>query len=264
MMTPLAYEDEALSTENFTEADHSSLAATGKISSTDLLLFAEKLAVPASEDMFQRPRIVELLSRSLNQFNGTMISGRVRTGKTTAAADVARRYGRVGWYSIEATDIDWQLFSKYFCSAVRSMLDTKTDFPMAPGTVSEETISAFLNDVLQTDKTSADPRLLVLDDIHHVFDAPWFSDLFKHLLFSVGADIHLLFTCRSKPPLPLWRLRSKQLLNVIDEKVLVFDASETEAFLRARGHRSALAKAAQKHSFGRIGKIVDYVAAAAD
>lgn len=260
MISPLAYDDDALSAEAFADSESS----FGSIRSdhepmSEMHLFAEKLAVPSTEGMVNRPRLNDLLAKSVGHFNGTLLSGRARTGKTMAAADLARGYDRVAWYSVESTDIDWALFSRYFQAAVENAQGTRSQ-PIAPATGSQIAISSFLGDLLGPGiNESGSPMLIVVDDIHHVFDAPWFSDLFNLLLFSVLPNSHLLFTCRSKPSLPLWRLRSKQLLNVIDEKVLAFDQTETAQFVKANGYPVSSAKTAHKQSFGRIGKIVDHL-----
>jgi hypothetical protein len=62
--------------------------------------------------------------------------------------------------------------------------------------------------------------------------------------------------CRSKPPAPLMRLRSKQMLNLLDEKVIAFDEKETELLLRKRGRSGVNAERARRDSFGRVSKIL--------
>jgi len=62
--------------------------------------------------------------------------------------------------------------------------------------------------------------------------------------------------CRSKPPSPLWRLRSKQVLNVIEEDQLAFTTDETEALFRMLDS-TADPSAAQEEAFGRVGKLVE-------
>ena len=62
--------------------------------------------------------------------------------------------------------------------------------------------------------------LLVLDNVHHLFDAGWFPEFFRQMIISLGPETRLLMLCRSRPSAPLWRLRSKQMLNVIDETII--------------------------------------------
>jgi ATP/maltotriose-dependent transcriptional regulator MalT len=58
---------------------------------------------------------------------------------------------------------------------------------------------------------------------------------------------------RSKPPTPIWRLRSKQVLNVIDEKLLAFSLAEAQEFFAFHGVSQADVAAALAESFGHAG-----------
>ena len=99
------------------------------------------------------------------------------------------------------------------------------------------------------------PVLIVLDDIHNVFDCDWFVEFFTTLLYSLPSDVHLLMLSRSNPPVPLWRLRSKQVLGVIDEKLLAFNLEETEKFLKSGSISTEKALQAHRKSFGRISRL---------
>jgi hypothetical protein len=61
--------------------------------------------------------------------------------------------------------------------------------------------------------------------------------------------------CRGTPCNPLWRLRSKQVLGVIDEKVLNFNSMEAHELLSSKGFKPEIAKDIYDESFGRILKI---------
>jgi ATP/maltotriose-dependent transcriptional regulator MalT len=97
---------------------------------------------------------------------------------------------------------------------------------------------------------------MVIDNVHHLFDAPWFCDFFSLMLHSVTPGSHVLMLCRSRPPAPLWRLRSKQVLNVVDEKLLAFTLPETEEFCRSRGVPISAAPRAHVESFGRASRLI--------
>jgi ATP/maltotriose-dependent transcriptional regulator MalT len=91
--------------------------------------------------------------------------------------------------------------------------------------------------------------LIVLDDIHHLFDAHWFGDFFNLLLYSLPAGSHLLMLCRSRPPGPVWRLRSKQMLDVLDERSLPLTCRKPKRFLKAWTAR-VRCRHAHRDSFG--------------
>jgi ATP/maltotriose-dependent transcriptional regulator MalT len=232
----------------------------------DLPLLAEKLQVPETDNIVQRDRLQELLEKSRSSFAATLISGRAGTGKTVAAAEFARSAKNAAWYSVDPADCDWNVFSKYFTAAV-SGAGNNADVSHASDVPEDFTPAAaarFLVDRFSTDgKTKREPFLVVLDNIHHLFDAEWFTDFFNLLLLSLNSEAHVVLICRSKPPSPLWRLRSKQVLNVIDEKVLAFTLPEAEEFCRMLRLPKSAARKVHGDTYGRISKLVQFFNAAA-
>jgi LuxR family maltose regulon positive regulatory protein len=222
-----------------------------------------KLKRPEVDAVVARPRIDTLLRSSTEQFPATLISGRAGTGKTAIAAGFAASQKNVFWYSVESTDADWTVFSRYFSAALSGKVfgeHQEIDLHAADAEIAEREIARFLVNRFSNAYagTSAGPALIVLDDIHHVFDASWFDDFFNLLLYSLPPYTHLMLTCRSKPPGPLWRLRSKQMLNVLDEKVIAFNAAETEELYKKLGLNGSAAKQAHKQCFGRVSKLLKY------
>lgn len=228
--------------------------------SEDFHILSEKLSIPSFDGVLRRLRLNEMIEKSLSQFGATLISGRSGTGKTALAADFANNRSKVAWYSVESPDVDWRVFSRYFSTGLNpSFSSVKTAALGKPesGDPSTAVMSQFLADVFSELDARADeePLLIVLDDLHHIFDAPWFGSFFNLLLYSLREDTQLLLLCRSRPPSPLWRLRSKQMLNVIDEKLLAFNCEETTKFFRRAGLSAKTARKAHADSFGRIAKV---------
>jgi len=228
-------------------------------------ILRDKLQIPTLKGLLERPRIDALLVKSLDQFPATLISGRSGTGKTVVAATFAAGRQNVSWYSVESTDVDWPVFSRYFSASL-----SETFFGSANGSasksdlsnkeISQTEIARFLIDRFSRDiGPSPSGSLIVLDDIHNIFDAPWFEDFFNLLLYSLPPETHLLLLlCRSKPPGPLWRLRSKQMLNVLDEKVIAFNGAETEELFQGLGLPGSMAQMAQQECFGRVSKLLQF------
>ena len=226
-------------------------------------LITEKLSVPHSADLVERPRLMSLIRRSKKQFPATLVSGRAGTGKTTLAAAFARECPKVCWYSVQSTDTDWGIFARYFSA---SLLGPGSDdiYRVPNGGVSfrvtQNEIARFL--IRNFTQTSVfpigEPALIVLDDIHHIFDTAWFDEFFNLLLYSLPSEAHLLLLCRSKPPSPLMRLRSKQMLNLLDEKVIAFNPSETEILYKKMGLPENFAELANQECFGRIAKLLEF------
>lgn len=256
-MIPFAYENDLVLGESYIAPETGS---SQKLERRDTPLMADKFRMPDVTGMIERPRINDLLSNASVRFAANLISGRARTGKSMAAAEFARSYKKVAWYTVDTSDNISEVFSKYFRECVSSAIGGRTKRAgCTEWSETPEEMSAHLSDLfgLIKPRTKSSPMLIVLDDVHHIFDAPWFADFFHILLYSLDPSIHLLLLCRGKPPLPLWRLRSKQLLNVIDERVLAFDHAETAALCAKLGCSPGKAAKIFGASFGRAGKVAD-------
>jgi len=221
----------------------------------------EKLEIPQVSGVIKRQRVEGILRKSLSQFPATLVSGRAGTGKTTAVAELARVFERSAWYSVEPADIDWNVFAHYFAASVLGAVQSKASVAdVLPDEIhaSQSAIATFLINLFAEAETELlhEPLLIVLDGIHHLFDAEWFGEFFSLLLSSLPENTNLLLLCRSKPPGPLWRLRSKQQLNVIDEKLLAFNLAETVELLKRAGVSRSDAERAHAATFGRIAKLL--------
>lgn len=220
----------------------------------------EKIGLPKLDGLIERPRLESLIKSSADRFVANLISGRARTGKSATAAAVARGYSRVAWYTLDLTDNSWPVFANYLAAAVLRAANNEASIPKfgeEPEMPCSEEVAHYLVRLLPyTYTVDVDkPMLLVLDDLHHIFDAEWFADFFNFLLYSLPPSVHLLLLARGTPPLPLWRLRSKQLLNVINEDLLLFDQGETEEMCEILGCPRSAASTYEA-SFGRIGEIL--------
>ena len=216
-------------------------------------LFGEKMRIPETGRFISRPRLNTLLEKSCAQTGATLVCGRAATGKTVLAADFARSYKKVAWYQIDSTETDWHLFARYFAAVFEEDFAEYRD-------AGDEVLLFVEKLLLKVAGRSEEPVLIVLDDVHNVFDAEWFAEFFVSLLYSLAPNLHLLLLSRVKPPQPLWRLRSKQVLGVVDEKLLAFNLDETRQFLRR--HKIPVVQAARAHAqtFGRISALRQMVA----
>ena len=150
----------------------------------DVHLLREKMQIPRVRGVIKRPRLDEALKKSLSQFPATLVSGRAGTGKTTLAAGLARAQENAAWYSVESADIEWNVFAHYFATCI--LKAAKSRVPVAdllPEEIhaSQSVIATFLINVFAEAETALlrEPLLIVLDGIHHVFDAPWFGEFFS-------------------------------------------------------------------------------------
>ena len=165
---------------------------------------------------------------------------------------------------MESSDVDWNVFASYLAASVLRAVGSEKavgDSLPAVANSSPAAMAMFLLNIvseLETAEKGSRP-LLVLDGIHHLFDADWFGGFFNILQPSLSETADLLLLCRSKPPNPLWRLRSKQQLGVIDEKTLAFDRDETILLLKQVGRPQAEAARIHAETFGRVSKLLPLI-----
>ena len=102
---------------------------------------------------------------------------------------------------------------------------------------------------------TANPLLIVIEDLHLVSDSDWLSPFFTRVLPLLPSEVHVLITSRNLPSAPLWRMRSKQSLVVIDEATLAFTRSEAIELFASYGLSREQASIALDHTHGRAGAL---------
>jgi len=252
------------STESYSPPIKTTAAKPSKGERDGVHILNEKLEIPYCAGLVERPRLIEKLERSLSHFATTLVSGRAGTGKTSIAAAYAQTRESAAWFTVESSDIHWNVFASYLAASVLRAVGSKK----AVGNVlppvnnsSPAAMATFLHNIVAEVETAVNDHrpLLVLDGIHHLFDADWFGGFFNVLQPSLSETADLLLLCRSKPPNPLWRLRSKQQLDVIDEKTLAFDRDETIVLLKRAGRSQAEAARIHTETFGRVSKLLPFI-----
>lgn len=226
-------------------------------------LISEKVMVPEALPRLSRPRLLRLLAEGLASYNATIISGRAGSGKTILAADFARHARRpVSWYKVDAADFKLRDFMEYLAESVsqkRPSIDPVSLLELADSALSVRAEMVAESLVFRLSETNSEPLLMVIEDLHLVFDADWVVPFFHRLLPLLPADVHVLLTCRSMPPAPLWRMRSKQTLLVIDESELAFTQDETIEWFRRRGLDERQARFAWIRTNGRCGALANFI-----
>lgn len=222
-------------------------------------LFAEKLRVPKFDEQILRPRLDRMLLKFSGQFGATLLLGRAGTGKTALASEFSQRYKKVAWYSVDSADDGWNVFSKYFAASFGEtfLKETLTDGKDFSSTPTANEIAYFIEGLLVRISAinSNEKHLIVLDNAHYIFDSEWFTTFFTTLVYALSPNTHFLMLSRCEPGLPLWRLRSKQVLGVIDEKLLSFNFEETRKYMRNYAPSLNVTENLHIKSFGRISKL---------
>lgn len=226
------------------------------LASAKLELITEKIAQPSPSPRVSRARLLSILEKSMAACTATIISGRAGTGKTALAVDFAHKCGRpVAWYKVDAPDADPKIFFRYLIGSIRERqagFGTRSLMPLVD--VADLDLMAWLTQEFVyelTEGKTAGPILIVIEDLHLVSDSDWLVPFFSQLLPLLPPDVHVLITSRSLPPAPLWRMRSKQSLVVIDEATLAFTRAEAIALFESYGLSSEQASIALDHTHGR-------------
>jgi LuxR family maltose regulon positive regulatory protein len=222
-------------------------------------IIQDKISLPAESPRLSRTRLLNKLTRSLASCNSTVLNGRAGTGKTLLAVDFARHCGRkIAWYKVDASDGDPRVFFHYLIASIQEHradfckrwleqwlnLFTTADIPLLA--------ESFVYELLEH---SGDPLLIVLDDLHLIYDEDWVVPFFSRLAPLLPAEAHLMILGRILPPAPLWRMRSKQTLSVIDESSLAFTLEETAALCQSLGVGESVVVDIYQQSRGRAAQV---------
>lgn len=214
-------------------------------------LIEHKIFPPQEKPAFSRKRLLDALESSLETHTVTVLAGRAGTGKTVLSLDFARHcYRNVAWLKVDATDSEIWTFLRYLSGCVARIYPRFGRHRWSYALQGEFNPSILAELYVYEVQRLREPLLLVLDNLHHVYDSDWFVPFFSRLISLLPSDVHLLILARSLPPAPLWRTRSKQKLCVIDEQALAFTLSEAEELFESLGLDVEGARKAHSHSRG--------------
>ena len=225
-------------------------------------LITSKITIPTETPLVCRQGLLDTLRENLESCHTTVINGRAGTGKTMLAVDFVRRYvGIAAWYKVDAPDMSLPVFIDYLVASVarvrpgfgRQTLDCQArPFSIGGTEVGGEFDVAGLAEAFVYDlERLAEPLVLVIDDLHLIYDAVWVAPFLHHLLPLLPAETHMLILGRGLPPAPIWRLRSKQRLFVINEHMLAFTQTEAEELFSSYGLDAEKARLALEQTGGR-------------
>src|SRR5262245_53327175 len=218
-------------------------------------LIASKITIPNEAPNVSRQGLLDTLRENLKSCHATVINGRAGTGKTMLALDFVRRYvRRPAWYKVDAPDMSLPVFLEYLVASVASVrpgfgrqtLELRArSYEKARGEGGGELdIKGLAEAYIYDLERLTEPLVLVIDDLHLIYDADWVAPFFHRLLPLLPAEAHMLILGRGLPPAPMWRLRSKQRLLVINEHMLAFTLAEAEELFSGYGLGAAEASLA--------------------
>jgi LuxR family transcriptional regulator, maltose regulon positive regulatory protein len=225
-------------------------------------IITSKITIPTETPLVCRQGLLDTLLENIKSCHATVINGRAGTGKTMLAVDFVRRHeGRAAWYKVDAPDMSLPVFLEYLVASVaqvrpgfgRQTLDCRARSSGTGGAEVggefniAELAEAFVYDL----ERQAEPLVLVIDDLHLIYDTDWVIPFFHRLLPLLPAETHMLIMGRGLLPAPMWRLRSKQQLFVITEQMLAFTQTEAEGLFSGYGLGAEEARSALLRTGGR-------------
>jgi LuxR family maltose regulon positive regulatory protein len=231
---------------------------------TSCELISEKIVRPSPTSRIPRSRLLGILNQSISACTSTIICGRAGTGKTSLAVDFSLCCRRpTAWYKVDAPDGDLRIFFQYLIASIqrqRAVFGTRALSAIVA--IAERDHVPLLAEAFAYELTEDEhnPLLIVIEDLHHVCDAEWLVPFFRRLLPLLPSHVHVLITSRTMPPAPLWRMRSKQTLLVIDENTLAFTRFEASELFESYGLSHEQATIALDHTHGRASALAAFAA----
>jgi LuxR family transcriptional regulator, maltose regulon positive regulatory protein len=176
------------------------------------LLTTKTQAPPLAPDLVARPRLLDRLNAGLRpDVRLTLISAPPGFGKTTLVQQWLQTLERpTAWFSLDAGDNDLVRFVNYLAASLNQIgLDITFPVQVYPGTRIALQPEVLLAGLLNEISAGHQPFVLVLDDYHSIQSQP-VHDALAFLIERQPANMHLIITTRTEPPLPLARLRARR------------------------------------------------------
>jgi LuxR family transcriptional regulator, maltose regulon positive regulatory protein len=244
------------------------IESSNDLRATRTELIVEKIVKPSFVPQLSRERLLAILENSLISCTATIISGRAGTGKTALALDFAQHCERsVVWYKVDAPDGGIQIFFQYLIASIRRQRPGFGAATLAQlaRTSSPEQIPLLAETlVYELSEGETKPLLVVIEDLHLVYDFEWVAPFFRRLLPLLPSEVHMLITTRTMPAAPFWRMRSKQTLSVIDEEALGFTRQEAVELFKSYQLSAEQASIALDHARGRAAALARFAALLTD
>jgi len=199
-------------------------------------LLATKFFVPVSSgSLISRPRLTALLQES-PRYPLTLVSAPAGFGKTTLLATWKQSllvgHSKLAWISLDEDDNDPQLFWTYVLTALNMQqpehftpLLMQLQSPQAPPLKYQ--LAALTNLLAE----STEHFVLILDDYHLITEQQIHTTL-SYLMERPPAQLRIILSTRTDPPLPLSQLRARHQLLEVRADQLRCTAEETRSLFK--------------------------------
>ena len=199
-------------------------------------LVTTKLRVPKSRsNLVSRPRLRQALGWNEGR-KLTVVSAPAGFGKTTLLGEWTEDWlaqGRsVAWVSLDEADNDPSRFLGYVVGALQTAEEgigesVLASLPSPESPPIEMVMGALVNELVDLPQEI----MVVLDD-YHLIGSEQVHAAVSYLIEHLPENVHLAFSGRADPPLPLPKLRARNQMTEIRAAELRFTTDEAAAFLR--------------------------------
>src|ERR671913_628042 len=194
--------------------------------------------LPRPEQLVRR-RLLEILRNALD-FKVTIVSAPTGYGKTTLLAhwrQVEEAEVPFAWVSLDEQDNDSIRLWRHIVEALRQVVPQAGDFGadvlVGLSAVGQRFVETTLPTLINELAELPYQVVVVLDDYQFVTE----DDCHASVAFFVEhlpANVHLVISSRTDPPLPLGRLRARAEMNEIRTQELAFTDEEAECLLNEK------------------------------
>jgi LuxR family maltose regulon positive regulatory protein len=142
------------------------------------------MVIPPEVPLISRQRLLDVLQESVAAGSSTVITGRAGTGKSMLTTDFARQCGRrVAWYKVDAPEINLSVFLEYLVASVARENPGFGERSLSHRHPAHSpNVTSLVESYIYDLEKLAEPLLLVVDDLHLVYDAEWVIPFFQRLL----------------------------------------------------------------------------------
>ena len=198
---------------------------------------------PRRDDTLSRERLNSWLDRAAAGRLGLIVA-EAGFGKTTLLADwagITRR--NTAWYRLEPDDRDWLTFIRHLVAGGRELdpefaQDTlRMLLSLGPGGATPKDLAVSISrEMAEFGIASSRGLTLILDDYHVVDGCTETEPIVRALLDRTAPGFSVLIATRSKPTLPMGRIRTRGGVMTIAGPDLCFDVDETSRLFRDAYH----------------------------
>ena len=205
------------------------------------ILLQTKLHRPRlPRDLIVRTRILETLNQGIN-LPLTLVCAPAGFGKTTLVCtwlehmntdkSVTAAVKHAAWLSLDENDSDFNIFLRYFITALRTIFDDACEETLDLLQARREPPLQFLYTTFSNELAELPGEVILVLDDYHTLRGMEVHNLLIDWARHWPRSLHLVLISRIDPPIPLTSLRAKAMLHEIRTQILRFTPEETAVYL---------------------------------